>query len=192
MRTPVDPIDAKMEEYRAVRAEILASINAQQSNLRFGSAIVLAMIIFAMRGAIDDANEDSLFPLLVLLLAAPMSCYIAIVMWIGELWRMMRAGEYVEQLEREINQEHFENKKILNWENWRRSDANSKVDFMLRGNYWGTLVLFFGGALFSILIGTFLAYSDGKTGLAVSVGLANIVLLTLVVFLTRRATRRFR
>ena len=187
-------IAVKMEEYKAIRAEILASISAQQSILRFGSAIVLAMVVFVIRdlGSLRNPTEVSWFVSLVLLVVVPLSCYTTVIIWLGEIWRMMRAGEYLEIFEREMNDSDFQNQNVLNWENWRRSTGNTKVHFLLRGNYWGTAVLFYGGSLLSIILGTYLLFKIDETTIAFAACAANSGLLLLMILLTHSATRRFR
>lgn len=190
----MDAVAAKMEEYKAVRAEILVAINSQHASLRFGSAVVLALFVFAVRdrGPMDGGEFTTCFTYFVLLLAIPIICYVTIMIWLGEVWRMMRAGEYLELLEREINYQHFGEERVLNWENWRRSLRSQKVHVFLRGNYWGTLVLFFGGSVFSIVMGTYLLSAADRPVLAVTAGIVNVVLLVVVIMLTHAALRRFR
>lgn len=92
-------LDLKLEEYRALRAEVTTSITTQQSILSFGTATV-ALVFGPGLGLWDKATELSvslIFSGLVPLLSA-----LVLVIWWGEVLRMVRAGEWLAHVEEEI------------------------------------------------------------------------------------------
>ncbi len=104
-----DDLEIMLKSHECLREEILNSINWQN---RFVIAIV--PIISALLG-LGLADEKTLKLLLV---AIPPAVIVFAAFWLTEQSRMMRAGDYIQLLEDEIN--HKVGEASISWENWLR------------------------------------------------------------------------
>lgn len=91
-------LDIALEEYKALRAEILTTMQTQQSTLTIGTA---ALGIIAA-GAFNLWDEPFVATILFLGVA-PFLSMLVLTIWIGEVTRMMRAGSYLQQFEATIH-----------------------------------------------------------------------------------------
>src|SRR5439155_4117780 len=93
-------LETALEEYKSLRGEVLASIGAQQTILGFGTA-TLGLVIgpgLALRSGSSVMTFSLIFALFVPLLSA-----LSLMIWWGEVLRMVRAGHAIACLEAEIN-----------------------------------------------------------------------------------------
>jgi hypothetical protein len=88
-----------LQEYAAVWAEIHTSLASQVSVLAFGAAAVGLL----MSAAAQLWMTASLVAGLLLLLAAPAVCFLALAIYLGEQVRLMRAGLFLYRLEETAN-----------------------------------------------------------------------------------------
>src|SRR5918912_1379632 len=88
-----------MDEYRTLRAEIIAALGMQQSALALGS---LALGGVALAGLNAWPDEDSTLPLVVFFVV-PLVSYIALSIWLAEYSRAMRAGAFLVDVEAKVN-----------------------------------------------------------------------------------------
>jgi hypothetical protein len=88
-----------LEEYKAVRAEVTASIQAQISILAFGAAT----LGFSFAAASQTSNER--FRGMFLLVLVPLVCYLILIVWFAEVMRMLRAGTFLMRLEKRLDEE---------------------------------------------------------------------------------------
>jgi hypothetical protein len=113
----MEPIEIILKEYESIRQEILASMNNRISVLSFGLATIGA--IFTASIAVYTTNTYSLLSSLMLIFAVPAIDVFILFMWLGEYQRMQRAGRFLVELERRINEQA--SGAILTWETHLRS-----------------------------------------------------------------------
>lgn len=146
----MDWLSVVIEEYKTLRNESLASMQTQQSILRFGTAAIAVLIAAAF-----NLWEKSPLPEAVLLFVIPFMSYLILAIWMGEIARMMRAGIFLVELEKKINKEFADKPKALTWEKWLRETQHDGKTPQLRWNYYAIISLFLLIALGSIGIGNF-------------------------------------
>jgi hypothetical protein len=109
-----------MHEYDAIRGELDTSLSAQVSIMSFGAAT--AGLLVAAAGALWA--DEPLLAGLLLLLAVPASCFLALTIHAGEMVRLMRAGLFLHDLENCVNtvpqptRFQGEQASVLTWEQW--------------------------------------------------------------------------
>lgn len=142
----MDWVAVALEEYKSLRQETLAAVERQHSILRFGFAGVGALIGFG-----TQILDDKLLAALLFLLLTPTAIVFIVVLWLGEIERMERAGAYIAGLERIVSR-CFPNSDVgpLRWETWLREEGQ-RASPRLSGSH---LAYF---ALFGLLGGTSLA-----------------------------------
>jgi hypothetical protein len=88
-----------LEEYKAVRAEVTTSMQAQISVLAFGAATL--GFSFAAASQTSNAKFRDMF----LLVLVPLLCYLILTVWFAEVMRMLRAGTFLMRLEKRLDEE---------------------------------------------------------------------------------------
>jgi hypothetical protein len=139
-----------LEEYKTIRAEVTASIQAQISILAFGAAT----LGFSFAAASQTSNTG--FRGMFLLVLVPLISYLILIVWFSEVMRMMRAGAFLMRLEKRFDEEF--QRGALTWESTIfqvRCKSRQRTFFedpdTLRT--FAITALFFGIALTSIAIG---------------------------------------
>jgi hypothetical protein len=137
-----------IEEYKALREEVIASLASQQQILGFGAA-TLGLVIgpgLALWGSNTEATE---LPFLIVFgFFVPLLSGIVVVIWFGEVLRMIRAGYAVAGLESTLNDDLKEAgwpAPALSWESFLRDERQPKRKLKLRGfviNFWGVIAAF--------------------------------------------------
>ncbi|HEY3380024.1 MAG TPA: hypothetical protein VGL77_21325 [Armatimonadota bacterium] len=148
-RTNEEWLKVIMEEYRSIRQESLDAMKLQQSVLNFGVAALAALFAAAF-------NLWDRYPFLaemVFFWLIPPICSIALIIWVGEVARMMRAGIYLTELEEKINAAFGYNQRHvfgdpLGWENWLRQENRQ-----LAWNYKAIIAFFLLAAFAAVLFG---------------------------------------
>lgn len=133
-----EPIPARvsvaLEEYRSLRAEIIASLSMQQTVLSF-STLALGGLALAGFREVGKSGDDAL-ALVIFLLALPLVSYVSLLIWLGEYARTTRAGLFLSGLEQRINT--WVGDDALTWEQFLRTP--------LRGRYpqyaWNVYAMF--------------------------------------------------
>jgi hypothetical protein len=94
--TEAKPIwfELAVQEYNALRGEILATMATQDGTLRFGAATVGIVLTGGF-----SVWDDRLPAALIFLVVVPFLCLMVLIVWLGEVTRMMRAGNHVLELE---------------------------------------------------------------------------------------------
>jgi hypothetical protein len=113
----MNPVEILLKEYETLRQEVLNTMNNRVSILSFGLATIGA--IFAASLAIYATSNNVVLPSLTLSLAVPFICNFVLFMWLGEYQRMQRAGKFLADLEKRINDEV--SRQLLTWETLLRS-----------------------------------------------------------------------
>jgi len=88
-----------LEEYKAVRAEVTTSLQAQISVLAFGAAT----LGFAFAAAAQTSSPR--FRDMFLLVLVPLLCYLVLTVWFAEVMRMLRAGAFLMRLEKRLDED---------------------------------------------------------------------------------------
>lgn len=126
--------DNKIEEYKALREEILLSLNSSMSTVTYLAGALAALAAFGVgRGEL----RPGVFGLLI-----PAATIVGIWVWMGELHRLRRASFYLSCLEPILG---------LKWEEWLR-DPNSRSK---RVFFWNHRVIYW---FFALAGGGSLAY----------------------------------
>ena|GEM_PF-3659972 len=114
----MDDVEIMFKEYDAVKEEIADSIKARNQILSFGLATVAILI----NGISTTLNNTSLQKLSFILcfLVLPAFCVSVMLMWMGELQRMIRGGNFMTQFENRINEKKGQ-PELLRWETYRRT-----------------------------------------------------------------------
>lgn len=109
----MDWIEVVMEEYKTLREEILTSMQMQQSILSLGGATVGIALSSAFA-----TWEKSPLPEFLFLVMVPTLTYLIVLVWLGEVGRMFRAGYFLSELEGKVNREFSGKGLALSWETW--------------------------------------------------------------------------
>lgn len=141
-----------MEEYKALRAESLTAIQMQQSVLRFGVAVLGIVLATGINVWGKFILSEFIF-----LFLAPTISYLLIVVWIGEVERMVRAGAFLARIEEKVNTVFNHTQKALEWESWLRTKKNGKTPQVI-WNYLAILSIFLSISLASIVLGIYKVY----------------------------------
>jgi hypothetical protein len=109
-------VSVALEEYRALRDEIVASLSMQQAVLSF-STLALGGLALAGFRALGTDGDDAV-ALVIFLLAVPVVSYVSLLIWLGEYARTTRAGRFLSELEHRINT--WVGYETLTWEQFLR------------------------------------------------------------------------
>lgn len=107
-------LSAALEEYKALRGEMIQSVNGQQTVLRFGLTGLAVLIGVGLRTA------DLLLSMALLLLLAPLVTFFIVAAWKRERLKVARGGAYLQGLEAKINRVMGWSTPSLEWEQWLR------------------------------------------------------------------------
>jgi hypothetical protein len=148
-------LNVMMQEYTAIRGEIQTSLSNQVSILSFGAATVGLLV-----AAGAALWQDEPWPTgLLLLVVVPVVCFLTLIIYAGELIRLMRAGLFLNRLENYVNEAawtylpHDSDKReaVLTWEQWRSIRTGPRdID---RSNRWAITSVFFLLAIVSSGLG---------------------------------------
>jgi hypothetical protein len=148
-------IDIAMEEYKTLREESLAAIAGQQQVLIVGLGGI-GVLLGVGAASWNDSDKNSLAAI-VLLALIPLLCYLMLIIWIGEVIRMRRAGNFIAGIEQRINAAFPSRKDVLSWETRFRQPL-PKNNIKLSKNYQAIICLFLLTALLSIALGDTLIF----------------------------------
>lgn len=138
-------LDTVMEEYRALREEVLRSMETQQASLSFG-----AVTIGILAAGGFNAWEHDVPTVLVFILGIPTMSGLVALIWLGELTRMQRAGAMLLEIELKVNSELESVGKgsALSWET-----ALRERNWKLAWNYQAIIASFAVIAVGSLTVG---------------------------------------
>jgi hypothetical protein len=115
-----DWLDVALEEYKALRAEVLTTFQTQHTTLTWGTAALGVLI-----GLGFNAWDEAFVAEFTFLGAVPAIAYLILIIWMGELTRMMRVGEYLKELEARINASLRPDGDALGWETFLRKERET-------------------------------------------------------------------
>lgn len=146
-------LELALAEYNALREEILTTMQTQQGTLRFGTATLSILVI----GALNVWDEE-LVASLAFLFAIPFLVNLVITIWMGEVTRMMRAGDHLAEVEARFQAVYPDMPSpIMRWEGGLR-DPRSPTTRHKRHyewNYLAIILIFWTMALASMAIGVY-------------------------------------
>ncbi len=140
-----DKLMLALEEYKTLRQEILNSITAQYAILTFGATGValLATAVLGEPGGNADtataASTKSIFGIGGLLVGIPLLCLLIVAMWMNEVTRMLRAGQFLLGAEERLNS-LVGRDGVVSWE----SVAHAEDEPDIERSHFRLVVLFFG------------------------------------------------
>jgi hypothetical protein len=148
-----------LKEYEALRAEILATMDTQQGTLRFGTAALSILAVGAF-----NVWEDKLVTTLAFLFVAPFLSKLVITIWMGEVTRMMRAGDHLKRVEDRFHELFPEMPKpVMSWETSLRdpTSATTRWKRHYEWNYLAIVLMFWSIAVASMALGVYQGLSGG-------------------------------
>lgn len=152
-------LDLAITEYEALRDEILTTMETQQGTLRFGTAALSILVV----GAIN-VWDDKLVTTLAFLFAVPFLSKLVITIWMGEVTRMMRAGDHLVDVENQFQKLYPEMPEpIMRWETGLRDPRSSTTRHKrhYEWNYLAIILMFWSIAVASMALGVYQGLSGG-------------------------------
>ena len=147
-RNMSDWLFVAIEEYKALRMEILNSIKLQYLTVQIGLTAIGVLLVL-----LSTFLNKKYLPQIFLLILTPAASYITLFLWMGEVERMVRAGIYIHSREKYMSTLFKGMPSPLNWETWLREPVSNGVDRHIAANYKSVIALYLGAAVTSILIG---------------------------------------
>lgn len=152
-------LELALAEYEALRAEVLTTMETQVATLRFGMAALSLLVIGAF-----SIWEDMLVTTLAFLFAVPFVSKLALTIWIGEVTRMMRAGDHLKEVEDTFH-DSFPAlpKPVMQWETNLRNPTAGRTRWKrhYEWNYLAIVLMFWSIAAASMALGVYRGASGG-------------------------------
>ncbi len=180
-------IEIAIEEYKTLRAESIEAIKTQQTTLKFGTAIAGAVILSGF-----NLWNKTLLPDLIFLIFIPILCYLVLVIWIGEVARMMRAGYYLTLVEKKISNAYADIDNLLFYENWLRDKKNNSKTAQLKWNYIAVIALFSFTSISAIIVGNIRIFNKIEVWYIGICDLIEMLILTGILFHIYKISKAFK
>ncbi len=139
-----------IEEYKSIRFESLGAIKNQHSSLRIAVIIISAVFTYAYG---FWKEEENVLIYVFFLICIPIISYLFLGIWLGELARMLRAGNYIKTIEEKVSK--ISPDWSFGFESWLRNEG--KI-YSLRINYYAVICFHYGIIIASILSGIIHAF----------------------------------
>lgn len=147
---------AVLGEYKSLRDEAVAARDAQLAVLRFGVAIIGALVALGLAGREQEPELSGV----MLCVLVPAVIFFVVELWVGEIQRSNRAGSFVATIERELAR-YFKDSRNgsyrppMGWENWLRRDGSGEYKRAnnVRALVVSALFLFFMGGSYLVGLG---------------------------------------
>ena len=144
-----------VQEYNALREEILTTMGTQDGTLRFAAATVGIVLTGGF-----SVWKHTVPATLIFLVVVPYLCTMVLIVWMGEVTRMMRAGKHISLLE-----EVFEKRvagvpePVMRWERNLRdpSAENTRWARHYEWNYLAIILMFWSLGVVSVAAGVYRA-----------------------------------
>lgn len=182
----MDWISVVMEEYKTLRAESLTAIQMQQSVLRFGAAILGIVLATGI-----NVWDKPLLTSFIFLFLTPAISYLLIIVWMGEVERMVRAGKFLVLIEEKVNTVFGRTQKALEWESWLHTKKNGKTPQVI-WNYASIVSIFLSISLASIFLGVYKVYNILCSNYVAILIIVELFILFIVIFLFLSKARYLR
>jgi hypothetical protein len=168
--TPEERLSFEMEQFKALRDEILTAIRGQVDILRFGSAILTLLLATAGAGT----ENRPILRALIFTLFAPTVAWMTLIMWSSEVFRMMRAAVFIHGVEEQLLEDDAGH---LGWEHWAHKPGEPDIE---QTHTWTIRVMFGLIAAGSIAYGEYVLFGVANVTQWVSIGLTLVVAATVV------------
>ncbi len=175
-----------IEEYKTLRQESLISIQTQQAVIRYGLAIIGVLIASAL-----NKWDDTILACSVTLVFLPISCYLILLIWMGEVARMMRAGQYLYKLESKLNKLFEKDNPPLNWEINLRDFSKGGTP-QLNWNYLAILGILLFFAVASIVLGNIRIWNEVNSHFLIGLNVFEIIVFGITFIILLITGLRFR
>lgn len=152
-------LELAIAEYEALRAEILTTMETQQGALRFGTAALSILAVGAF-----NVWDETLVTTVAFLFVAPFISKLVLTIWIGEVTRMMRAGDHLRRIEDTLREAFPEMPSpIMRWETGLRDRASATTRWKrhYEWNYLAIVLMFWSIAVASMGLGVYRGISGG-------------------------------
>lgn len=163
----MDAVEIALEEYKSLRQESLMALERQHTVLRFGIGLVGVLIGIGLQ-----LQDEEVLATVLLLLFVPVLIVFTVILWMGEVERMVRAGTYLAKLERKVNQAEGSGTDPLGWEQYLRAEGEATTP-RLRSGYHAIFVIFVLLVLASLVIGFYNAASEDWAVVLIPAGLVD-------------------
>jgi hypothetical protein len=140
----VELLDFEVEQYRALRAEILRSMEDGNQIIGFG---VAALALVAHAGL---TSKSATFAIFVFAVLVPLLGAVVLSMWFAAQERTARASHFLSGIERRITRDIS---KSATWESWLRGSGRAESS----RHFWSTEHAAFG--LFGTIIVSSVSFS---------------------------------
>ncbi len=130
-------VTVHLEEYRALRNEVLQSIRSRLEILSFGLATLGVLIGLSLQDKVIDTD----FAGFVLAVFVPAAGCIIVIEWLSEVQRAKRASNHLWGIERRVN--HALQEPALSWEESLRSSQYQHMR-IFRYHHWAVVSFFTG------------------------------------------------
>jgi hypothetical protein len=167
-----DWIQVALEEYRTLRSESLDSISQAQTTLRGG--VVALGVLTGLSVKVESGGTVAHF---VLAVAVPALAIAALMQWLLETRRAVRAGTQIAVIEAEIEQ-RFDGAGPLQWERLVRAEFSPDKTFAY---HWTVVLALLTAALPPPVLGLVALADHGKWGGFVIALLADLALFVAMV-----------
>jgi hypothetical protein len=172
----MEPVEIVLEEYRALRADALASVDRQQRVIATGTAV--AGVVLGLGAKVDPGGTESWVILLVL---APLLACSTVVLWIGEVERQIVLGARLANVEARVaSLSPDPGVDLLGWETYQR--AKKPRGRRVHGDYHGAFVVLWMLAAAAALLGAIRLLDHPSFGRVLGVAAAASVLVLLGLF----------
>jgi hypothetical protein len=178
-------LSAALAEYQSLRTESLQAQHAQQTILQFGITGVAVLVGLSLQ------LENEGLAILLLLLMVPLVSIFIVSVWFTEIFRSLRAGNFLAEREEKINKEIGNTVPALEWETWLRVPAPERRMFNRTRMSFGVLCTL---NVAGFILAGYLARTGDFTlplAMVIALGLVSLALLTVSIVVYRRYERRF-
>ena len=163
--------DLAIEEHRALRAEVIASLQGQLQALGLGTAAIGVLAV----GGFAVWDEAPYGTAAVFFVGLPALALLGLFVWTGENVRIMRAGTHLLFLEQEMHRLHPDMpRSVFSWEMRMAGERKHPTLATLDLRYMPVAIVYAVVALGSVFVGRQLAddeqitfFSDARNWLAV-------------------------
>ena len=170
-----EAIDIALAEYNALRAEILATLDAKDKTVTFGVAALTLLITITA-----SFWSHRALVAIVLMAIVPLVSMAALVQWIGKIMAIERLGAYIEGLESALRTMCEPLAVLSSVMRWERYNSVRSQNWCTPDYRWldvGAVVYFPLIAGLSIALGAYRAYGGHETAVIIIAAVEGVLLL---------------
>ena len=142
-------LDLALEEYKALRSEIIETQKAQQWTV--GLSFTALGIVASQ---VTDLLGSPVAAVAVFIVLVPLVICAFLLVWLAQIGGMMRLGEQICRLEQRVHEDKIAPEEVFAWESYLRRPVSQTRSFRLyEWGYQGILAIYSFLALGSIVLG---------------------------------------